>query len=180
MPVLLPVGTVLRSRYKLIEFISQGGMGAVYKAEDLILEGRTCAVKEMWSDASAPGDLEHPAPPHVRSEDGHEDGGGEKGQVGTRLVDRERPTFLTGSATGVVATLDGRCLKRMRASAEPLASRPPGSISSRMKGTLLAGWVRIGFKSDGKTISLISYVPDDQPHCCGAWPHKHRQDPLRD
>jgi serine/threonine protein kinase len=58
MPVLLPAGTILRSRYQLIEFISQGGMGAVYKAEDLVLEGRTCAVKEMWSDASAPGDLE--------------------------------------------------------------------------------------------------------------------------
>jgi serine/threonine-protein kinase len=58
MPVLLPAGTVLRSRYKLIEFISQGGMGAVYKAEDLVLEGRLCAVKEMWTDASSPGDLE--------------------------------------------------------------------------------------------------------------------------
>lgn len=58
MPVLLPAGTVLRSRYKLLEFISQGGMGAVYKAEDLVLEGRTCAVKEMWTDVSAPGDLE--------------------------------------------------------------------------------------------------------------------------
>jgi serine/threonine-protein kinase len=33
-------------------------MGAVYKAEDLVLEGRTCAVKEMWTDVSAPGDLE--------------------------------------------------------------------------------------------------------------------------
>jgi serine/threonine-protein kinase len=58
MPVLLPAGTVLRSRYKLIEFISLGGMGAVYKAEDLVLEGRLCAVKEMWSDASTPRDLE--------------------------------------------------------------------------------------------------------------------------
>jgi serine/threonine protein kinase len=58
MPVLLPTGTVLRSRYKVIQFISQGGMGAVYKAEDLVLEGRFCAVKEMWTDTSSPGDLE--------------------------------------------------------------------------------------------------------------------------
>jgi serine/threonine-protein kinase len=59
MPVLLPTGTVLRSRYKIIEFISQGGMGAVYKAEDLVLEGRMCAVKEMWTDANtSSGDLE--------------------------------------------------------------------------------------------------------------------------
>ncbi|MBN1642856.1 MAG: serine/threonine protein kinase [Anaerolineae bacterium] len=50
MPALLPAGTVLRSRYKVIEFISQGGMGAIYRAEDLRLEGRMCAVKEMWTD----------------------------------------------------------------------------------------------------------------------------------
>ena len=49
MPALLSAGTVLRSRYKIIEFLSQGGMGAIYKAEDLRLEGRMCAVKEMWS-----------------------------------------------------------------------------------------------------------------------------------
>jgi serine/threonine protein kinase len=56
---LLPAGTVLRSRYRITEFISQGGMGAIYKAEDLVLEGRMCAVKEMWPDAGAPdGDLE--------------------------------------------------------------------------------------------------------------------------
>jgi len=52
-PALLSTGTVLRSRYKIIEFISQGGMGAVYRAEDLRLEGRICAVKEMWTDLSA-------------------------------------------------------------------------------------------------------------------------------
>ena len=52
MPVLLPTGTVLRSRYKILAFISQGGMGAIYQAEDLVLEGRMCAVKEMWTDAS--------------------------------------------------------------------------------------------------------------------------------
>jgi serine/threonine protein kinase len=51
MPVLLPTGTVLRSRYKILKFISQGGMGAIYQAEDLVLEGRMCAVKEMWTDA---------------------------------------------------------------------------------------------------------------------------------
>ncbi len=52
MPAFLPTGTVLRSRYKIIEFISQGGMGAIYKAEDLRLDGRMCAVKEMWTDPS--------------------------------------------------------------------------------------------------------------------------------
>ena len=53
MPALLPAETVLRSRYRIIEFISQGGMGAIYRAEDLRLEGRMCAVKEMWTDVTA-------------------------------------------------------------------------------------------------------------------------------
>jgi serine/threonine-protein kinase len=57
-PALLSAGTVLRSRYRIVEFISQGGMGAIYMAEDLRLEGRTCAVKEMWTDVDAgPDDL---------------------------------------------------------------------------------------------------------------------------
>lgn len=56
MPVLLSPGVVLRSRYKILEFISQGGMGAIYKAEDLRLEGRMCAVKEMWIDVNTSGE----------------------------------------------------------------------------------------------------------------------------
>ena len=43
----LPLGTVLRSRYKIIELVGQGGMGAVYLTQDLRLEGRQCALKEV-------------------------------------------------------------------------------------------------------------------------------------
>ncbi len=43
----LLVGTVLRDRYKVVELVGQGGMGAVYKADDLRLSGRVCAVKEV-------------------------------------------------------------------------------------------------------------------------------------
>jgi serine/threonine-protein kinase len=43
----LPTGTILRSRYRIVDLIGQGGMGAVYRAEDLRLQGRHCALKEI-------------------------------------------------------------------------------------------------------------------------------------
>ncbi len=57
MDQLLPVGTILRSRYKIIELVGHGGMGAVYRAEDLRLQGRQCAVKEVLPELGLPPDL---------------------------------------------------------------------------------------------------------------------------
>ncbi|PKO24078.1 MAG: serine/threonine protein kinase [Chloroflexi bacterium HGW-Chloroflexi-1] len=52
----LPVGTILRERYEIIGLVGQGGMGAVYQADDLRLRGRICAVKEILPELiSAPG-----------------------------------------------------------------------------------------------------------------------------
>jgi eukaryotic-like serine/threonine-protein kinase len=50
---LLKPGTVLRERYKIIAPVGQGGMGAVYRADDLRLEGRVCAIKEVHPDPEA-------------------------------------------------------------------------------------------------------------------------------
>ncbi len=49
---MLKPGTVLRQRYRIEAAIGQGGMGSVYLAEDLRLEGRKCAVKAVRIDPS--------------------------------------------------------------------------------------------------------------------------------
>lgn len=49
----LSAGEVLRQRYKIVSHIGQGGMGSVYQAEDLRLEGRQCALKEVQGDPTA-------------------------------------------------------------------------------------------------------------------------------
>lgn len=79
----LSPGVVLRNRYRIIELIGQGGMGAVYKATDIRLEGRMCAVKEIlpnlmgfeddpaayqeqfYQEASTLARLDHPSLPKV-------------------------------------------------------------------------------------------------------------------
>ncbi len=58
MPRLLAPGTVLYARYRILAPIGQGGMGAVYRAADLRLEGRICAVKEILTDPDLPPELQ--------------------------------------------------------------------------------------------------------------------------
>ncbi len=57
MPVPLKAGEVLKNRYKVKRIIGQGGMGSIYLADDLRLEGRQCALKEVEHDRSLPANL---------------------------------------------------------------------------------------------------------------------------
>ncbi len=49
---------ILRERYKLTNVVGQGGMGNVYRAEDLRLPGRLCAIKEVQPDFTATPDMQ--------------------------------------------------------------------------------------------------------------------------
>lgn len=53
----LKTGEILRERYTVRRIIGQGGMGSIYLADDLRLEGRLCALKEVEHDSSLPHDM---------------------------------------------------------------------------------------------------------------------------
>ena len=57
MPVPVKTGEVLRGRYKIRRIIGQGGVGCIYLADDLRLEGRACTLKEVEHDRTLPPDL---------------------------------------------------------------------------------------------------------------------------
>ena len=50
----LKTGEILRERYQIRERIGQGGAGSIYLADDLRLEGRQCALKEVEYDRLLP------------------------------------------------------------------------------------------------------------------------------
>jgi serine/threonine-protein kinase len=57
MPGALKSGEILRGRYRICERIGQGGMGSIYLADDLRLEGRRCALKEIQHDLTVPAKI---------------------------------------------------------------------------------------------------------------------------
>lgn len=57
MPTPIKPGEILRDRYKISRIIGQGGMGSIYLAEDIRLEGRQCALKEVQHESSLSGDM---------------------------------------------------------------------------------------------------------------------------
>ena len=57
----LPNNTILRERYKLTKIVGHGGMGSIYRAEDLRLPGRLCAVKEVQPESGASPEIRQQA-----------------------------------------------------------------------------------------------------------------------
>lgn len=57
MPIPLKTGDTLRGRYRIRRIIGQGGMGSIYLTDDLRLEGRQCALKEVEHDRTLSGNL---------------------------------------------------------------------------------------------------------------------------
>ena len=57
MPKPLKAGDILKERYAISRIIGQGGMGSVYLADDLRLQGRQTAVKEVFHDENMPDEM---------------------------------------------------------------------------------------------------------------------------
>jgi len=57
MPIPLKAGDTLRGRYRIRRIIGQGGMGSIYLTDDLRLDGRQCALKEVEHDKTLSGAL---------------------------------------------------------------------------------------------------------------------------
>jgi len=57
MPTPRKPSEILKNRYRISKIIGQGGMGSVYLADDLRLDGRLCALKEVEYDRGMPTNL---------------------------------------------------------------------------------------------------------------------------
>jgi eukaryotic-like serine/threonine-protein kinase len=60
-PLSLKTGEVLHERYKIRERIGQGGAGSIYLADDILLDGRLCALKEVEYDLALPENIREEA-----------------------------------------------------------------------------------------------------------------------
>jgi serine/threonine protein kinase len=181
----LAPGTVLRARYQVIEIVGEGGMGAVYRAADLVLAGRECAVKEIgpepgatpdmlaqtrdqfYREASVLARLDHPNLPKVSDYFSE----GERdylvmdfvpGQSLRQLVDeaRQRDTFLTEKQVLAWASQLCDALEYLHEQETPILHRDikPSNIKVTPTGTVKLvdfGLVKLLVPDDSRTITIL-------------------------
>lgn len=177
----LALGTVLRSRYRIVELVGQGGMGAVYRAEDLRLEGRQCAIKEIQletdfaaqsreqfhREASVLARLDHPNLPKVS--DYFSEGGRDylvmdfvAGRNLKEIMDEARRQGQFLEEKQVRAWADQLCdaLEYLHSQDPPILHRDikPANIRLTPGGTLKLvdfGLVKLLAPDDSRTITIL-------------------------
>jgi eukaryotic-like serine/threonine-protein kinase len=181
----LPIGAVLRERYEIVDLVGQGGMGAVYKAEDLRLHGRICAVKEIlpeligvpgmeeqahdqfYREASTLARLDHPNLPKVS--DFFADAGHEylvmdfvPGKDLRQLIEeaRRRDTFLDEATVLSWAAQLCDALTYLHTQDPPILHRDikPSNIKLTPRGTLKLvdfGLVKLLQPDESRTVTVV-------------------------
>jgi serine/threonine protein kinase len=181
----LAPGTVLRARYQIVEIVGQGGMGAVYRAADLVLAGRECAIKEIgpepgatpdmlaqtrdqfYREASVLARLDHPNLPKVSDYFSE----GERdylvmdfvpGQNLRQLFDeaRQRDTFLAEKQVLAWASQLCDALEYLHGQETPILHRDikPSNIKVTPAGTVKLvdfGLVKLLAPDDSRTITIL-------------------------
>jgi eukaryotic-like serine/threonine-protein kinase len=180
----LSVGVVLRDRYEVLELVGQGGMGAVYKAEDLRLRGRICALKEVlpellargvdeqaheqfYREASTLARLDHPNLPKVSdyfSQDGREYLVMDfvPGRDLRQMIDdaRRQDTFLPEEAVLGWATQLCEALTYLHTQEPPVVHRDikPSNIKLTPRGVVKLvdfGLVKLLQPDDSRTVTVV-------------------------
>ncbi len=181
----LESGVILRARYKIVKMVGQGGMGAIYLAEDVRLEGRQCAIKEtapeadvdpsalsqtqeqFYREASVLARLDHPTLPKVSdyfTEDGRDYLVMDyiAGRDLRELVDeaRRQERFLDEQA--LLSWMDQLCdaLEYLHSQTPPVVHRDikPANVKLTSAGTIKLvdfGLVKLLASDDLQTVTVI-------------------------
>jgi len=181
----LEPGVILRARYKIVKMVGQGGMGAIYQAEDTRLEGRQCAIKEtapetdadlaaltqaqeqFYREASVLARLDHAALPKVS--DYFAENGRDylvmdyiAGRDLRELVDEARRQERLLDEQAILSWMDQLCdaLEYLHSQTPPVVHRDikPANIKLTAAGTIKLvdfGLVKLLAEDDVQTITVI-------------------------
>lgn len=185
MAKLLDAQTTLKKRYRIAGPIGQGGMGAVYQAEDTLLSGRVCAIKEIAPDpdlspetlaqlqaqfrreASVLARLDHPNLPKVSDYFSHNNReylvmDFVPGHDLRDLVDRATAEGRTLDEATVLAWADQLCdaLSYLHAQTPPILHRDikPSNIKLTPSGLLKLvdfGLVKLLSTDESRTVTVV-------------------------